>query len=406
MMRRAPLVLLAVVAVACKTRERVRAHAVHVLSDATPDEREEVPLLIDQHARIVAAGGYHTCALTTAGAVLCWGANQAGQLGDGTTLAHGTPRVVKGLTGVVVAISAGSAHTCALLAGGGVQCWGANWAGQLGDGSTTARLEPVPVSGLSGVTAIAVGALHSCALTGAGAVLCWGSNVWSALGDGTATDRPVPVPVTHLSRGATAITAGAGHSCAVVAKGDVWCWGWNLTGQLGDGTHTSWSTPVAVRGLSGDAVEVAASAGFTCARLDGGRVECWGRNYPYGQLGDGTERDRTIPMGVHGLSSPVTAITAKGHTCVLNSSKTLQCWGLNGSGQLGDGTTWDRHMAVAVPGLGGVASVSAGAYHTCAATGDGVVRCWGYNSEGQLGDGTQDNRSKPTVVAGFAATKT
>ncbi len=183
----------------------------------------------------MAAGGAHTCALRNDGTVYCWGDNWEGQLGDGTTaLSRPTPVAVAGLTGAT-ALAAGGSHTCALQSDGTVACWGDNYYGQLGDGTTTSRPTPVAVAGLSGATALAVGGSHTCALRNDGTVACWGANYYGQLGDGTFTDRLTPTAVAGLS-GATAIAARGSHTCALLADGTARCWGNNEYGQLGDGT--------------------------------------------------------------------------------------------------------------------------------------------------------------------------
>ena len=182
--------------------------------------------------------------------ILCWGYNGMGQLGDGTASNRSTPTMVSGLSSGAVGIAAGEFHTCALKAAGGVVCWGYNGFGQLGDGTTTNRSTPTPVSGLGGAgLALAAGLYHTCALTTAGGVVCWGSNSYGQLGDGTATQRLSPTPVSGLSAGVAAIAADRYHTCAMKTDGGVVCWGSNQFGQLGDGTRTDRLVPTAVQGL-------------------------------------------------------------------------------------------------------------------------------------------------------------
>ncbi len=365
----------------------------------------------------IAAGSGHTCALTTAGGVKCWGRNRSGQLGVGTTnFQRSTPVDVVGLASGAAAIAAGFDHTCALTTAGGVKCWGANWSGELGDGTTTWRSMPVDVAGLaSGAVAIAAGYGHTCALTTAGGVKCWGDNYYGQLCDGTTTDHSTPVDVTGLGRGATAINTGGWHTCALTAVGGVKCWGDNGVGQLGDGMGTDSSTPVDVVGLGSGAAAIAAGGSHTCALTTAGGVKCWGANWD-GQLGDGTATSRSTPVDVVGLASGVTAIAAGlGHTCALTDTGGVKCWGWNREGQLGDGTATSRNTPVDVVGTSrntpvdvvgltsGAAAIAAGGFHTCALTTAGGVKCWGWNLNGQLGDGTTFDHSTPVDVAGLAS---
>lgn len=348
----------------------------------------------------VAADGSHTCALTTGGGVKCWGANGAGQLGDGTSVDRWTAVEVSGLGGGVSATAAGGSHTCALTAGGGVKCWGSNYSGQLGDGSTTDRFTAVDVSGLgSGVSAIAAGRSHTCALTTAGGVKCWGDNYYVQLGDGTNVDRLTPVDVSGLGSGVSALAAGDHHTCALTAGGGVKCWGANYGGQLGNGSDTNSASAVDVSGLDSGVSAIAAGDWHTCALTSVGGVKCWGANY-VGQLGDSTDTDRWTAVDVSGLSSGVSAIVAGyHHTCALTTNGGVKCWGGNSSGQLGNGITRFQLTAIDVSGLtSGVSTIAAGNVHTCAVTTLGRLMCWGNNTFGQLGDGTNAARSSAVDV--------
>ena len=378
-----------------------------LLSVATPARAQgAVPAsVLGESVQQLAAGGEHTCALTAAGAVQCWGRNNEGQLGDGSTTSKSTPQPVTGLASGVAVIAAGGNHTCALTTAGAVQCWGNNPFGQLGDGSTTNTTTPQPVTGLaSGVAAISAGVYHTCALTTAGAVQCWGRNAYGQLGDGSTTDKTTPQPVTGMASGVAAIAAGGNHTCALTTAGAVQCWGRNLDGQLGDGSTTNKSTPQPVAGLASGVAAVVTGYGHTCALTTAGAVQCWGFNTS-GQLGDGSSTNKSTPQPVTGLTSGVAAIAAGyDHTCALTRAGAVQCWGASPFGQLGDGSTTSKSTPQPVPGLAsGVAAIAAGGSHTCALATAGVVQCWGYNFSGQLGNGGTASRSVPTRIAAAQA---
>lgn len=299
-------------------------------------------------ASALIAGGGFTCALMPGGTVKCWGYNGMGQVGDGTTTNRLTPVDVVGISGAT-ALAAGSYHTCALMPGGTAKCWGYNYNGRLGDGTNTRRVTPVDVVGVVGATALIAGGGQTCALISGGAAKCWGYNDRGQVGDGTTTDRLTPVDVVGVV-GATALAGGNDHTCALTAGGTAKCWGAN-SGRLGDGTYANRSTPVDVRGLSG-ATGLTAGMDYTCALMSGGTAKCWGPNY-VGQVGDGTTTDRLTPVDVVGLSG-ATALTSRGlHTCALMPGGAAKCWGSNTAGELGDGTTGTRSTPVDVVGLGG-----------------------------------------------------
>jgi len=349
----------------------------------------------------VAAGDRHTCALTANGAVWCWGENESGQLGTGTTADSAIPVAVPSLTSGVAAISAGGAHTCALTTQGAARCWGDNSSGQLGDGTMSQRNSPVGVSGLSsGVVAVSAGDAHSCALTASG-VSCWGDNSSGQLGDGQACGEAchTPAQVSSLAD-ASAISAGGAHTCALIGEDGVSCWGSNSAGQLGDDQACGLlcTGAVSVSGLSDGVSSISAGVAHTCAVMAAGGAKCWGDNQP-GQLGDGTTFERHVPVDVSGLTSGVTANGAgDSHTCALTANQTL-CWGDNFFSQLGDGTSADRPIPGPVEDLDESAALSVGNFHTCVRSQDDALKCWGDNAYGELGDGTTTNRAIPVDVS-------
>ena len=363
-----------------------------------------VPAAATSFVKVEAKWG-HTCALTSAGGVKCWGLNGNGQLGDGSATNRLNPVDVTGLNSGAIAIATGYWTSCALTSAGGVKCWGINDNGQLGDGSTTTRLTPVDVVGLSsGVTAITAGSQHTCALTSGGGVKCWGWSGYGVLGDGSGTNQLTPVDVVGLSSGVFAITAGVYHTCALTSGGGVKCWG---AVAYNPGSYSVGSTtPADVSGLSSGVTAITADEFSNCALTSGGGVKCWGPNFN-GQLGDGSTTTRMTPVDVTGLSSGVTAIsTGGGHTCALMSGGGVKCWGLNDYGQIGDGSTTGRVTAVDVSGLSsGVTAITAGGSYTCALMSSGSIKCWGTNSSGQVGDGgsTSTNRLTPVDIVELVA---
>jgi alpha-tubulin suppressor-like RCC1 family protein len=353
---------------------------------------------------VVAGGGEHSLVVKPDGTVWAWGLNGSGQLGDDTQTSRTLPVQVQRVSDIIAA-AAGSGHSLALTSGGHVWSWGEPGYGQLGNGSTTAsasvRYEVQEESGraLDNVVAIAAGGHHSLALKADGTVWVWGWNVYGQLGDGTTTLHTRATVIRDI-QGAAAIAAGLYHSLAANGTdGTVWAWGYNYTGGLGDGTNTSPRLlPVAVDGLTGT---MALQGGFShsvALGLDGLAWACGGNNY--NQLGDGTSQDRWAPVRVVDLEGASLIAAGWNHGLALADGE-VWAWGSNYWGQLGDGTTVQyRNRVVKLPTLSNVVTLGAGANHSLAIDGEGTVWAWGQNYFGQLGDGTTLDRASPVRVSG------
>ena len=226
-----------------------------------------------------------------------WGANWSGQLGDGTSTPSNVPLLLTGPTGVV-ALAAGGEHSLAVQSDGTVLAWGANFSGQLGDGTTDERTSPVAVAGLTDVVALAAGYAHTLALkSDDGTVLAWGENFSGQLGDGTTNGRLTPVPVAGLTD-VVAVAAGDSHSLALKSDGSAWAWGANYSGQLGDGTTNDQTLAVPVATLT-DVVAIAAGESHSLALRSDGSGWAWGANYS-GQLGRRHDRRAARPRVCRG----------------------------------------------------------------------------------------------------------
>ena len=352
--------------------------------------------------QLISAGYVNNCAII-AGAAKCWGGNNHGALGNGTTDQSDVPVDVSGLDSGVTSISLDPSDgydACAIV-NGGAKCWGYNGSGNLGDGTTTESLIPIDVSGLdSGVTSISTGYNHTCAVVN-GSALCWGLANQGQLGNGSSDTTHLPVQVSGLDSGVTQVSSSYADSCAIV-NGGAKCWGHNQYGQSGNGTNTENDLPVDVSGLDSGVDLISVCYADTCAIVNGG-AKCWGRNYA-GELGNGSSYDPSlVPVDVVGLDSGVTAISTTYYdTCaVVNGG--AKCWGKGSNGQLGNNDTYDSSLPVDVSGLdSGVTAIASGYFDTCAIV-NGHVKCWGTaDNNGALGNGNDNTfTTVPIDVSGL-----
>jgi alpha-tubulin suppressor-like RCC1 family protein len=281
----------------------------------------------------LSAASRNACALTAAGGVVCWGT----YLPTNTAITipgSNSPVAIAGLSSGVIDLAAGADHACALMAGGGVKCWGYDNNGQLGNGNNKESMTPVDVYGLdSGVIGLSSGDYYTCALTSVGGVKCWGDNYYGQIGDGTTINRYIPVDVLGLASGVIQLSVSGWHACILTSSGGVKCWGFYTYAVIDD--H-----PTDVVGVTSEVVGLYSGGFHSCALMAGGGIKCWGKN-DYGQLGNGSKTNSFTAVDVINLPPGVTAVGGGGfHTCaVLAGSAPLRCWGDNNSGQYGDGTT-------------------------------------------------------------------
>lgn len=359
------------------------------------------------HLTRVVAGDAHACGETPDGEVYCWGRNTHGQLGDGTSIHRWTPDRVEAPKGIQLSrIALNSRHTCAEGSDGEVYCWGDNASGQLGDGTRAIHRTPVRVRAPEGIklSRLAAGGDHTCAEGSDGHVYCWGHNVYGQLGNGTDTISTTPIRA-HSPTGVwlSRPVAGWQHTCAHGSDGNAYCWGYNNSAQLGDGTYLDRDTPVQVQSPAGVTFsELTAGSLHNCAMGSDGAAYCWGYN-GWGQIGNGEVNPASPPVKVKapegvefsGLEAGAT------HTCAEGSDGNAYCWGDGRDGRLGNGSEDRQPTPVEVslpPGvtLSGLTALT----YTCAYGSNGRTYCWGRNDYGGLGDGTYTDRDVPTPVAG------
>lgn len=358
-------------------------------------------------AKLISTGTSHTCSLGAAGGVWCWGDNSSGQLGDGTRNRSVIPVRVSGLDERAVAVAAGTAHTCALLVSGAVECWGSNENGALGSGVRGAGRGslnelPVMVPEWNGVgeghtaVALAAGFRRTCVVLLSAAVQCVGEGSSGALGGGVSSDSQVAVSFDSVMPKTTSVSTGSFYTCALDGQGRVYC-----SGELVPNSTISRRNDRArlVSELGKGVLSVVVGYYSACAILQNQTVRCWGSNG--GNLGNGKVADSAKPTTVVGLVEAKSLGLGNAGGCAVLKSAALKCWGassiLTGAGF---GTT--RLVPSSIEGLTDeVEAVSVSDSHACAVVQSGEVKCWGVNSDGQLGDGGTTSRRYPVRVIGF-----
>jgi alpha-tubulin suppressor-like RCC1 family protein len=340
----------------------------------------------------VSTGQLHTCGVTAGGQLYCWGYNYYGALGDGTTNDHSVPTLVAGGR-LFRQVSAGEWHTCAITTANRAFCWGYNANGELGDGTNSARrLVPVPVAGGRTFRQVSAGR-HTCALTTSttNKVYCWGS---AYLGNGGEFTKYITPQLVSGARTYRQVAVGNDHTCALSTTSKVLCWGFNTYGQLGNGATAEFvaRNPVAVAGTL-QYRQVSAGGYHSCAVTTTNKAYCWGDGQ-YGQIGDGTTSSRFTPRAVQGGLTFGRVSGGLFQTCGETTGDRAYCWGYNGHGQVGDGTSGVDNQALtpaAVQGGHVFKQVATGGYHSCGVVSGDQAWCWGYNYYGELGNGTEHN---------------
>jgi alpha-tubulin suppressor-like RCC1 family protein len=347
------------------------------------------------------------CALLSTGKVDCWGYNPSGQLGNGTTANSDVPVAAKGITNATSvtedngATNGNNSSFCAVLSTHQVKCWGYGLDGELGNGATANFTVPVLVKNLSTAVAVIGTDYGFCAVLSTGHVDCWGYGLDGELGNSAISSSDVPVSVRKITN-ATTVTGGYYGYCAVLSTSHTDCWGYGRDGELGDGATSNSDVPVSVVAVStARAVASDSLSGSYCALLSTGKVDCWGYNAS-GELGNGTTASSDVPVTAKGVTN-ATSITENadgnnGSFCAVLSTHQVKCWGYGLDGELGNGTTTTFTVPVLVKNLSTAVAVTGSDNGFCAVLTTSHVDCWGYGVNGDLGNGSFSSSDVPVAV--------
>ncbi len=361
----------------------------------------------------VAVGSHHSCALLDIGDVSCWGEGAYGQNGDGTSTNRLSPGLTSGFGAgkLAVSVSSGDHHICALLDSGEVVCWGDGGYGRLGTGSSSRVYVPTPTVSFGDgrlATSLAVGSFHGCVVLDSGEISCWGGGLNGQLGNGETANQASPVLTKTLGPSVSSISVGEPHSCALLGNGSVACWGGGYVGDGGNGDSVPSPSIVSSFGTGRTAVQVS-SGGTSCAILDNGSIACWG-NYPSNlQSGPSLVGDLGVGRTAVDISVSIAPTHHGWHSCAVLDNGSVVCWGNNQFGQLGDSTTTNRAIPTLTSSFGTgrtAVAVTTGSDHSCALLDNGSVSCWGSNERGQLGNGDYVDQTSPTLTAAFDSGRT
>jgi alpha-tubulin suppressor-like RCC1 family protein len=369
-------------------------------SATAPDQGDGILTATAVRFISISAAGSSACGLSGEGAAYCWGSNFLTQLGDGSTVTLRTraARVAGGHVFEKLESAGAGNFSCAIKAGGAGWCWGSARQGQLGDGTLPlggGSSSPVPIAVAGGLSfsVIEPGGDFACGLDQAGKAFCWGLNFFGQLGDGTTDRHGTPEPAASaftFSR----ISTARDHACGLTGAGDTYCWG-NRNGYQ-QGNIQARTTPIIIPGGVKFA-SIAAGWIHTCGLTSSGAAYCWGQNSS-GQVGDGSTSTRSAPVAVSGGRSFVMLAAQGLTTCGLTADGTAYCWGENGNGEAGVGHTNPVRVPTPVDGGHRFTTLTVGGFTVCGLVDSGVAWCWGPNESGQVGDGTLDMRVSPTRV--------
>jgi len=350
------------------------------------------PVATAQRFAGIGLGHNHSCMRTSAGAAWCWGDNQYGQLGatssetcvEGAGLPCSSRPLAVGGSTVFTSLAAAVRHSCGLTSAGTVWCWGFGLGGQLGDGSRANSLVPLAVAGAHTFVQLSISLFsdHNCGLKADGSLWCWGAG----FSYGTMGPSPSAVPTPWTAASAVAfsqIALGEAHACGLDAAGLAWCIGNNGYGQLGEGGSTSSPLPLAVAGAR-RYVQIVAGPSHSCALDAAGQAWCWGQGNAVGDGGGAEAPPRRAPVPVAGSQRFVHLSAGAARTCGLTAAGAAWCWGDGWNGVIGDGATAHRATpaAVATPAL---VALAAGGVVSCGIDSAGQAWCWGGNESGAVG---------------------